>query len=451
MAGGAVAGSLALSVHGPAGVIDVVVPPGAAAIDVAREYAATCGLREIPPLITRSGRALKADEVLSDIGIASGDLLAVAAPAEPMSRSARRAARSASRGDTHPPGPLSALAVTVACAAAVVAGWLAAHADGARHEVSVAALAVAALTGLVPTGRLAPRRAVTAPAFAGAAAFAVAWDPTPERLPTILGVAGLFAAVVAAAARAVDRRAEEALRVWIIVGVAFFGVTFLAALADVAASVVWAVVLVVLMLAARIVPAYAIDVPDTQLLALDRLAVSAWSAHEQPRGKRSRTMVPVEAVAAVAASGARTLLAASVAVLALTALAAPLLLATATVPIDRTGARALVFLVGAALLLAARSYRYAVPRRLLRIAGLLCWGVLVLAVIDDVRGRTVVALVVGAVALAAALVVAAVATGRGWRSVKWSRRAEIAEGIAGSFAIAACVVATGVFRVLWET
>lgn len=445
------AGGLALSVHGPAGVIDVLVPRDAAAIDVAREYAATCGLREIPPLITRSGRALKADEVLSDVGIASGDLLAVAAPVEPPGRSGRSGAGRPAAGGEDRPGRLSAVAVSVACAAAVVAGWLAAHAEGLRHDLSVAALAVAALTGLVPSGRLAPRRAVSAPAFAGAAAFAVAWDPAPERLPTILGVAALFAAVVAAAARAVDRRAEEALRVWIVVGVAFFGITFLAALAGFAPSVVWAVVLVVVMLAARYVPAYAIDVPDTQLLALDRLAVSAWSAREQPRGKRSRTMVPVDAVAAVAASGARTLLASSVAILGLTALAAPLLLASATVPIDRTGARVFVFLVGAALLLAARSYRYTVPRRLLRMAGLLCWGVLLVAVVGDLSGRTAVVLVGVAVLLAAALVIAAVATGRGWRSVKWSRRAEIAEAVAGSFALAAFVAATGIFRVLWES
>ena len=45
---------------------------------------------------------------------------------------------------------------------------------------------------------------------------------------------------------------------------------------------------------------------------------------------------------------------------------------------------------------------------------------------------------------------AAVATGRGWRSVWWSRRAEVAESLCGSFAFAAAVVAAGVFRRLWE-
>ena len=58
--------------------------------------------------------------------------------------------------------------------------------------------------------------------------------------------------------------------------------------------------------------------------------------------------------------------------------------------------------------------------------------------------------VVGAVlALAAAVLVAAVATGRGWRSVWWARRAEIGESLCGAFAVASLVVAAGLFRHLW--
>jgi hypothetical protein len=54
------------------------------------------------------------------------------------------------------------------------------------------------------------------------------------------------------------------------------------------------------------------------------------------------------------------------------------------------------------------------------------------------------------VALGVIALTAAVATGRGWRSVWWSRRAEVAESLCGSFAFAAAVVAAGVFRRLWE-
>ena len=48
------------------------------------------------------------------------------------------------------------------------------------------------------------------------------------------------------------------------------------------------------------------------------------------------------------------------------------------------------------------------------------------------------------------LVVVAVATGRGWRSAWWSRRAEVAEGLCGALVVASVVVASGWFREVWE-
>ena len=53
-------------------------------------------------------------------------------------------------------------------------------------------------------------------------------------------------------------------------------------------------------LAARIVPGLVVDVPDQYLIDLERLAVTAWSARDQPTGKRGRTMIPPAAVAAAA-------------------------------------------------------------------------------------------------------------------------------------------------------
>jgi hypothetical protein len=70
-----------------------------------------------------------------------------------------------------------------------------------------------------------------------------------------------------------------------------------------------------------------------------------------------------------------------------------------------------------------------------------------LGVVDSGQGF---ALGVAGILLAVLLVVVAVATGRGWRSAWWSRRAEVAEGLAGAGAIAALVVASGLFRALWE-
>jgi hypothetical protein len=439
-----------LSIHGPSGVVDLVVPQDAAALDLAREYAAVAGLSSVPPLVTRTGRPLAADEMLSDAGIGAGDILVAAGPVPPPERSSSRRARAAV-GVAAEPGALSGLWVATASVAAVLAAWLGAQSDGTTRSAVIVALVVAALTGLVPAGRLAPRRAVTAPAFAAAAAFVQAWSPEPERLPTVLGVSGLVAAVAAAMVRAVDKRAEESLKVWIASGVGLFLLSTGAALAGFEPQVVWGSLLVIGMLAARLVPAYAIDVPDHYLLELDRLSVSAWSARTQPKGRRNRTIVPEAAVAMVAEQGARLLLAGTVAVFVVTLAAAPLLLASATLPVDSGGARALVLFVGAALVLAARSYRYAAPRALLRLAGLVCWTALLWGAVDEMRPGLTFGLAAAAVAVAALLVVAAVATGRGWRSVWWSRRAEVAEGLCGAGAFAALVVAVGLVRNLWES
>ena len=127
-----------------------------------------------------------------------------------------------------------------------------------------------------------------------------------------------------------------------------------------------------------------------------------------------------------------------------------MLLATATLPVDRIGRSAPGGLAGGALLLAARSYRHAAARALLRAAGLSAGRrslVVLLGPLSDERRFT---LAVAVIVLAALLVVVAVAIGRGWRSAWWSRRAEVAEGLAGAGAIAAVVVSSGLFRPLWE-
>jgi hypothetical protein len=55
-----------------------------------------------------------------------------------------------------------------------------------------------------------------------------------------------------------------------------------------------------------------------------------------------------------------------------------------------------------------------------------------------------------AVGLGLVVVLAAMATGRGWRSAWWSRRAEVAEALCGSSALAVVLVASGFFRHVWE-
>lgn len=440
------AGTFALTVHGPDGVVDLVVPDEAVAWDVAKEYAAQCGLASVPSLHTSLGRSLAPGDVLADHGVRSGELLVATGVVAPPVR--RRRTVSVVVRD---PAALSALWVGLAAGVAVLAAWAGTAADGATRTLVVVLLGAGALVGVVPVGRYTRRRTVVAPAFGAAAAFVALWAPTSARLPTIIGVAGLTAAVIAAIGRMLDGRIEEALRVWILGGILVFTVAFAAALAGWSPQVVWAVLLVGSVLAGRLVPAYAVDVPDSYLIDLERLAVSAWSARERPGSRRTRTVVPPAAVADVAARGARLLTAAAWAVLVIGVPSAFLLLRTATLPIDRTGARIVVLLGGLSLMLTARSYRYAAPRWLLRAAGLGCVLAGLVAVLPLLDGHGRAVLVVAAVVVGLAVVVAAVATGRGWRSAWWASKADLAEALAGAGCVGVLVVAIGVFRAVWES
>lgn len=456
------AGVVAVTVHGPAGVLDLTVPTAATLADVAQSYAAEVGLAAPLPFVSRTGEPLPFTAVLADIGLVAGSVLVAVDPTARPAPS-REGATDPESTSALRPSSGSALWLAVAATVGLVAGWTAAHLPQDERWPVVAALAVAALAGCLPVGILAAQRLMAAPACAAAACLAVAWDPTPERLPLVLGIVALGAAVTAAAGRALADpavlagAADEGLRVWIWVGSAWFVVASVATLASAAPQVVWAVLFLAAVLAARFVPSYAVDVPDHYLLDLERLAVTAWSARERPTGRRGRIVVPEQAVASVASRGARLVRAAAVAILVVVAVSAPLLLWTADLPLDRTGARCLVGFGGAALLLAARSYRHGVARRLLRLAGVtaLAWvAVVVLGVVGpgSAGGAPgwVMSLALGALSVAALLVLVAVLVGRGWRSAWWSRRAEIAEALCGAGAVGSLVVAVGFFRHLWE-
>jgi len=432
-------------------VLDLHVPAGASSVDVATEYSRQANLPFVPMIYTRLGHPVAPDVTLARAGITSGGVLvALRADQGPVVTRRQTAPVAAEL-----PGPLAArlstLWLCLAVAGAALSGWLAAQLPTSSdlRAVTIALLIGAAVVGALPVGPRAAHRVLAVPAFAGAAAFVIAWDPAPERLPTILGVACLSAAVAAVVARALDRHAEEGLRVWAIVGVGVFVVAAVAALAGADAQVVWAILLLVAMLSARFVPMIAVEVPDQYLLDVERLAVTAWSARDRPVGRRGRIIVPRQAVALVAASGTRMVTAACVAILVVSATAAALLLREASLPVDRIGARCEVGLAGAALLLAARSYRHSAARALLCVAGLACWTTLAVALFSMANSSLTTTLAGTAIGLGALLMVAAVALGRGWRSAWWARRAEVAESACGAFAVGSLVLASGLFGALW--
>ncbi len=438
--------TIAVSIHGPAGVVDLVVPPGAAAVDLAREYAAQSTLTAIPLIYTRTGAPLRPDLALADAGVESGDVLVatttVHRPSAPVTRRTEPADR--------PRDPWSPAWFWAAGVLAVLAGGLAAGAAGDLRAVTVVLLAAAWVVGVTPAGRYATQRALVAPAFGAAAALPVLRDPAPERLPLVLGMVGLAAAVSAAVARALAPGPDEALRVWMVSGAGLFVLASLAALAGFSPAVVWSVVLVICVVAARFVPMYAVDVADQYLIDLERLAVTAWSARERRTGRRGRIVVPEPTVARVASSAARTMTAAAAAIALAAALSSHLLLTRVQPEYDRIGVRCLAFFAGAALLLTARSHRHTGPRVLLRLAGLACWAGLAWRLLGELGEPRLAALLGAAIGLGLLLVVVAVATGRGWRSVWWSRRAEVAEGFCAAAALASVVLSSGLFRTLWE-
>lgn len=438
---------LALTVHGPAGALDLVVPAGAVVTDVAREYAVQAGLSAIPLLFSRTGGLLLASASLTDVGVGTGDILVAAAG---VHRGSVAVPPQSTGPDRSSVSAVAVLWCTVTAAVAVLAGWCAAHASATDRDLATAVLAATALLGLVPAGRHAVPRVLAAPCFLGAAAFAWVWDPAPERLPMVVGVTAAGVAVGAAVVRAVAARAEAQLRVVVVAGTLVFAVTGVVTLMGWAPRVAWAVLLVGALLAARFVPAVAVEVPDQYLVDFERLAVTAWSARDRGPRRRVRSIVPIGAVAEVADRGAHLLAAATASILVAALVTAPLLLGAASLPVDRIGARLEVALVGAGLLLAGRSYRQPAARVQLRLAGLACWAALAAYAVPLLSAGQLLTLSLTAVGLGVVVVVVAMATGHGWRSAWWSRRAEVAEALSGSAALAVVLVSSGVFRQLWE-
>jgi hypothetical protein len=440
--------TIAVSIHGPSGVLDLVVPAGATSVDVAREYAKQADVPGIPLLQTALGTRLNAAVPLGEAGVRPGDVLvATSGVHRPRRTSLREAAKNA------PESPaLASMIATLASLVAVLSSWYAARAgDDVIRTAAVGILLVCALVGVLPLGRHACQRAAAAPGFAAAAAFAALYEPGVHLLPAILGAAGISAAVVAGIGRALAVGGDEVAIVWIVGGLTVFASCAVPALLGWDARVAWTLLVFLSMMAARFAPSLAIDVPDEALLDLDRLAVTAWSARDGQRsGRRGRIVVAADAMQRLVRRATRLVTGASVAILVTVVVASPLLLHSATIDLDRIGARCLVLFAGCSLLLAARSYRHAAARNLLRLAGLGALAALAVHVAVGPGAGHLDTFFYVAVALGVVALAAAVATGRGWRSVWWSRRAEVAESLCGSFAFAAAVVAAGVFRRLWE-
>lgn len=444
-----VSGTVLLTVHGPGGAVDLRVPRTASPVDLATAYAQECGLGVLPQLVTTDGATLGVASSLGASGIRSGDLVIATddvRAAEQPGESPAVDRGGVGRWRPVPGTLLVGLAGVLALGSGVVAAgltvsWL--------HIVTVGILLLGAVLGAVPVGPRPDERAAVVPVFAAAAAYAVVGSQPGVGPEVTLAVAGLVAAGGSAAARAAGAGLREVHAVWIVTGAVWFLVPAAQIVLGMAPQVSWALLVLLAALAVRFVPGLAVDVPEQMLLDLDRLAVNAWSAHQGAPRSRARMMVPKSSAHAIMVGGFRTVHAASAAVAVTMALAAPALLATVTASLDRIGALVLLFSVGALVLLAARNFRHLVAQSVLRVAGLVCWAAVAGSLVAT-GGGALWWVVAGCLVLGPLLFVVAVARGRGWRSVWWSRRAEIAETLSGVAAVASLIVATGLFRLCWE-
>lgn len=449
MSGVASTDMVSVTVHGPVGALDLAVPAGAATADVLREYGQQTGFRGPLRLATTRGTLLGEATSLAGAGVGSGALLlAVGEAPAALPGPPRRTVAVADDGPSA--SPFTLLVAVAAGLVGLLAAGLVAGNDSSERTATVAVLVAAALLGVLPFGTRQGERAAAAPLFAAAATFALVHEPGAVHLPVSVGVAALVAAVAAGVARALDTGRREVAEVWMAAGVVCFGLTALTTLTDADPAAHWSLLLLITLLACRFVPMLAVDVPDQYLIDLERLAITAWSARDVRSGKRRRTVIASRMVEDLLETGAVVVTSACLVLAGVVAIAVPALLSTASLSVDAIGAAALVFFVGGGLLLAARNLRHRAARAALRVAGTYCWAVLAGHLLLDASAQQRWWWVVLATGLALIVVAAAVATGRGWRSVRWARRAELGEVLCGAFAIAALVVATGAFRVLWE-
>lgn len=470
--------ALRLTVVGDAGRLDVAVPMWLEVSALAQEYAATLGLPAAPRLARAGGRDLDPGATLEDV-LEQGDVV-TAIPAGGSGSSDASDASEGGPASTPRSGPARQPRGTAAVLVLVGVTGLAAAAVGAALTFSDAApfwvrpvaamvLLVGALLVAAPRGDgSTPDDDVTAagtpgapgvrqddwsflaaPGLAGAAGFVAAASPDAGGLLLALAVGGLAALVVAALARTGLEGADEHLaRLWLVTGGIVCVVAVVWLLLGASPLALAATAFAAAVVATRVLPAFAVDVDDDVLLDLDRLAVTAWSAREQPRSGRKRNQVRPRMVREVARRSQRTVGTGVVVSSVAAALTGPfVVLGLGGDPTTwaRWGGIALVLLGAASLALVSRSFRSLGLRTLLGVTAAWLVALSGAAVASGLGSDGLWYAFAAALVVAPAVLLAAVRLGGGWRSVWWARVGEILETLTGVFVLALVPLAAGLF------
>ncbi len=319
-----------------------------------------------------------------------------------------------------------------------LAGYAAAiapiEASGAFAPVPRVVLLAALLLGGFALGQprgVDPLVRHTAPVLGVAAGAAAGWLGSGSGL--VAAVAGCGAgALVALSGRAdlgLDRQVPQ---VWA-AGAVLVGALSLAGLVvGSAVSAVAALLLAVLALLPRVLPAWVIDVDDVVLVDIARLSVTSWSPRERRRRPHSRWRIDAHGVRTLVRTAMLTQTAALTGVLALVWGSALLLTGQPRASAaEWPWATVLVLATASAsLALGARAFRRRVDRVLLRLAAS---GPAAAALVPALLALPLTAASAvsgGAAALGIGLAMLARAVGRGYASLGLARAADALDGLA---------------------
>lgn len=284
-------------------------------------------------------------------------------------------------------------------------------------------------------------------ALAGLAGGAATVDPALRAAGQLMIVAGLVAATtVTAVCWAVARRAKDPVAdlsgVLLVTLATVSAVAAVVLLAGLPGSFAAAVLLGAVPLALRAMPTLCVDVPDEQLLdvaEVARTATAVRAPHPEPLGPVNDRMVHRSVV-----SGERRRDIGTVLVSLIGPVVAPIVLVGADPDAVTGSARVVVCaLVIVVLALLPRTTRGALARWAPRVcATVLVLELCALTAVSQVIVGTLAALAVGLLVVAVSLPI-----GRGWRSVGFSRLADIVEKLATVLALPAALVAAGAIQV----
>ncbi|HET8604852.1 MAG TPA: hypothetical protein VFM09_13055 [Marmoricola sp.] len=441
------AATIRLTVIGDPGRADLAVPRWCDLGTVASSWAHAVGAAVPGALLTVAGAPLDPTLPVDRLGLHDGDLVvAVPATADVSAQPAPGSTtpQGASRARRSWGGPV---------AGAVALSGLTAGALGAG-EGTVTAVVAALLGTAVVAAVLGHRRQpwsdaalLAVPALGAGLGLVLTRGGGP--VPAVLGV--LVAALAAGGGAALARMpADDALTD--VLDACLVAAGLAAATATVVLLTGGSTVSLAALgyggavVAVRLLPGAVVDVPDTALLDLDRLAVTAWTAREPRRSGRRRFAVRREGVEEVVRRGHRVLATGTLVAAAVVAVAGPVLVVHAGEGPAGIGALAMVGLGAAGLALMGRSFRRAGLRAILRAVAVGVVGVEATVLLTRATPPAAWSTFGAAAGTAVLVLVAAVALGQGWRSIWWARTADVVESIAVALAVAALPLACGLFE-----